>query len=287
MKSIVITRNNELQMIETDLPQIKDEDLLIKSLRTGLCSTERELFEQEISPPHGSDFLILGHEAVGEVAEVGSKVTQFKKGDIVVPSVRRECGECHFCSNGRTDMCSTGKYTERGILKLHGFMSEYFVEKEAYLTKIPENLRSQAVLLEPFTIGIKAFEEYFKIQKSRLSVGQDILEKEMLNSVLIIGAGPIGLLTALVAVRYNINLICLDIDEEGGVKSILTDMLTTAPGDTVWFGRRWIPPERGRERLTLDTPEDYDFLSCLYGELLPREIPLLERGYPVAEGRTA
>lgn len=226
MKAVVITRNHHLKMIDADLPQMKDDELLIKTLRTGLCSTERELFEQEISPPDGSDFLILGHEAIGEVAEVGSKITQFKKGDIVVPSVRRECGQCDFCNNGRTDMCSTGKYTERGILKLHGFMSEYFVEKETYLTQIPENLRYQAVLLEPFTIGIKAFEEYFKIQKSRLSVGQDLSEKEMLKNVLIIGAGPIGLLTALVAkVCYDVNLICLDIDEEGGIKSVLTNMI--------------------------------------------------------------
>jgi len=225
MKSVAIKENHELLMLDTHLPRIDDNDLLVKTLKTGLCSTERELFDQEIKTPKGSDFLILGHESVGEIIEVGKNVNSLKKGDIVVPSVRRECGKCYFCENGRSDLCSTGDFRERGIVKLHGFMSEYFIEKEKYLTKIPKKLKSQAVLLEPLTIGIKAIEEYFKIQKGRLSINSSIPEKEILKNILIIGTGPIGLLAALVATLYDANLTCIDVDKKGGIKSILTEKI--------------------------------------------------------------
>lgn len=225
MKSIAITISHQLSTKDVDMPSFNDDGVLIRSLRTGICSTERELFHQEINTPEGDDFLILGHEAVGEVVETGSAVVGFKKGDIVVPSVRRGCGECVFCNNNRVDMCSTGKYTERGIVKLHGFMSEYFVEQEANLTKIPPELKYQAVLLEPLTIGIKALEEYYKVQKSRLRIAGEISEKDILKNALIIGAGPIGLLTAVVLACENIRFTCIDIDEDGGIKSQVTRML--------------------------------------------------------------
>ncbi len=207
------------------MPSVHNNEVLIKTLRTGICSTERELFHQKINTPEGDDFLILGHEAVGEVVETGGAVVGLQKGDIVVPSVRRGCGECFFCNNNRTDMCNTGKYTERGIVKLHGFMSEYFVEQEANLTKIPHELKSQAVLLEPLTIGIKALEEYFKVQKSRLCVAEGISGNDILKNALIIGAGPIGLLAAVVLACDGVNFICADVDEDGGVKSEITRML--------------------------------------------------------------
>jgi len=226
MKSIFINKEtHELHFADISLPAIKRNEILVKTLRVGLCSTERELFEKEFDPPENCDFLILGHEAVGEIVEVGADVSQFRKGDIVVPSVRRGCGECLFCNNGRTDMCNTGKYIERGIVKLHGFMSEYFVEQEEHLTKIPRSLKSQAVLLEPLTVGIKAIEEYFKVQKSRLLITPDISEEELLRNVLIIGAGPIGLLVALVVAHHQASITCIDIDNEEGNKADITRMI--------------------------------------------------------------
>ena len=226
MKSISITMSHELLVEDVNQPSLGNhDDVRVKTLRTGICSTERELFHQEINTPEGDDFLILGHEAVGEVVETGSAVVGLKKGDIVVPSVRRGCGECVFCNNNRVDMCSTGKYTERGIVKLHGFMSEYFVEQEANLTKIPQELKYQAVMLEPLTIGIKALEEYYKVQKSRLRITEEISEKDILKNALIIGAGPIGLLTAVVLACDGIQFTCIDIDEDGGIKSEVARML--------------------------------------------------------------
>jgi len=225
LKSIAITPSHELRTVDVSLSSLKNDEILVKTLRTGICSTERELFHQKINSPEGYDFLILCHEAVGEVAETGSAVSQFQKGDIVVPSVRRGCGECVFCNNSRSDICNTGRYTERGIVKLHGFMSEYFIEQEENLTKIPQALKSQAVMLEPLTIGIKALEEYYKVQKSRLCITNDISDKDILRNALIIGAGPIGLLTAVVLACDNVPFVCADIDEDGGIKSEIVRML--------------------------------------------------------------
>jgi glucose 1-dehydrogenase len=225
VKSIAITRANKLIQDRVDLPVLNKDQVLVRTLRTGICSTERELMHQTINAPDGYDFLVLGHEAVGEIAETGSAVSQFQKGDIVVPSVRRGCGECVFCNSNRSDMCNTGRYTERGIVKLHGFMSEYFIEQEANLTKIPPPLKSQAVLLEPLTIGIKALEEYYKVQKSRLCITKDISEKDILKNALIIGAGPVGLLTAVILACDDVPFVCADIDEDGGIKSEIVRML--------------------------------------------------------------
>jgi len=225
MKAIAIKTNHELEMIDTSLPTIKNNEILIKTLKTGICSTDRELIEQEIDFPENDDFLVLGHEAVGKVVDVGKKNSQFNKGDIVVPTVRRGCGECTFCNNQRSDMCITGKYKERGIVKLHGFMSEYFIEQEINLIKIPKHLSSNAVLLEPLSVGMKAIEEYFKIQKSRLCIVHEIIEKEIFKNILVIGAGPIGLLGALIPACHNANITCFDIDDEGEIKSNITKMI--------------------------------------------------------------
>ena len=227
MKSIAIKQaNRELQLVDYDLPPLRDGEVLVKTLATGICGTDRELLEyNRIIPPEGEDFLIIGHEAVGEVAEVGASVSQLRKGDIVVPIVRAGCGRCFFCNNGRSDMCSTGNYKERGILGLHGFMSEYFTEKELNLVRIPGALKSQAVLLEPLSVGIKAIEESFEIQKTRLYKNENVSEEEICKDVLVIGAGAVGLLTSLIMAHHNAKLTCIDIEEEDGVKSDIVKMM--------------------------------------------------------------
>lgn len=226
MKALAIRGKQKLEMVEVPVPQIGDDEILIKTLYTGICSTERELLESgHINFPEKEEFLIFGHEAVGRVVEFGNNITGFKNGDIVVPSVRRGCGECRFCNQNRMDMCSTGDYKERGIVKLHGFMSEYFVEKESNLTKIPASLLSRTVLLEPLTVAIKALEEFFKIQKRRLKIESDVPDNEILREALIIGAGTVGLLTAILMANHDVKFTCLDIDPECGLKSSIIQKL--------------------------------------------------------------
>src|SRR5690348_4748562 len=101
------------------------DDVLVQMLRVGVCGTDRHVMERTFDArrqiPEGFEFLVLGHEAVGRVVEVGPEVTGLRSGDLVVPTVRRACGECEPCAADQADMCTTGKYRERGIVGLHGF----------------------------------------------------------------------------------------------------------------------------------------------------------------------
>jgi threonine dehydrogenase-like Zn-dependent dehydrogenase len=115
----------------------------------------------------------------------------FKKGDLVVATVRCPCPErCLNCRNGEYDFCQTGNYRERGIRRLHGFLSEYYTERPEFLVGVPKDLRDAAVLLEPLSIVEKAFRKIKKIQERLLWEPQ---------RVLITGAGGIGILAAFLA----------------------------------------------------------------------------------------
>lgn len=135
---------------------------------------------------------MLGHEAIGEVVDVGAAVRRVDRGDLVVITVRRPCGypECIACRAGRQDFCMTGRFRERGISGADGFMTELVVEDERYLVRVPKPLADVAVLVEPLTIAAKA------------AVDLDAMlrrypwEPAGLRA-LVLGAGPIGLLAAM------------------------------------------------------------------------------------------
>jgi threonine dehydrogenase-like Zn-dependent dehydrogenase len=179
--------------------------VLVKVLHAGICGTDRNMikYDEKDFPP-GEDFLILGHEAVGQVEAIGPGVRTVHPGDTVVPTVRRGCGQCAPCRNGQSDMCRTGLYRERGIHKLHGYFTEYFVDEEEYLVKVPSGLEDVAVLTEPLSISEKAISQLRTLQLRLpwLYIHRDHqlgAEKWGHDKIaLVIGAGPIGLLgTAL------------------------------------------------------------------------------------------
>jgi len=203
MKAIAVKPSNKsINLIEIDEPSISaSNDIKIKILDVGLCGTDREICGFEYgTPPKGDDYLVIGHESIGEVVEVGTSVTSFKVGDIVVPTVRRGCPEnCVSCANNESDMCFTGNFTERGINGRHGFMAEYIIEEEKNLIRIPTEIRSYGVLLEPLTITEKALIQLDSIQR-RLR-WECVLKKGTYHygcrRALVLGAGPVGILAAL------------------------------------------------------------------------------------------
>ena len=151
MKAIVVKpgEKDSIHMRDMPDPKMKPDQVAVKMLRVGLCGTDAEINHGLYGkPPDGDEFLILGHENLGVVEEVGKKVRGWKAGDLVVSTVRRPCGKCPQCSAGENDMCSSGQYTERGIMRRHGFMAEYYVESPIFLNKIPKEIRDFAVLLE-------------------------------------------------------------------------------------------------------------------------------------------
>lgn len=191
MKAVAVTPGvkNTLRIIETEEPEPGENEVLLKVLKIGICGTDIDIISGFYGEaPEGSDFLVLGHESLCRIAE--SK-KGFKKGELVVPTVRRACKEnCLNCRNNQSDMCLTGNYKEHGIKMLHGFASEFAVSDYRYVVKLPEFLHGVGVLLEPLSIVEKAVKQAFTIQKSRM-LWQP-------KKAIVLGTGAIGLLATLI-----------------------------------------------------------------------------------------
>ncbi|HEX7232392.1 MAG TPA: alcohol dehydrogenase catalytic domain-containing protein, partial [Candidatus Binatia bacterium] len=130
MKAIaVMPRIKELQIINQAEPKISSPtEVKLRMLEAGVCGTDKEICAFEYgTPPKDSEQLVIGHESLGEVVEVGPQVTRVKVGDLVVPMVRRPCPHdyCAACRADRQDFCFTGDFQERGIKEMHGFMAQY------------------------------------------------------------------------------------------------------------------------------------------------------------------
>ena len=151
MKAIaVFPAKKEVKIIDQPSTKIvKSTDVKVRILEVGICGTDRDICAfQYGTPPSDSDYLIIGHESLGEVVEVGPEVLRVAVGDLVVLTVRRPCRHenCYACRNGRQDFCFTGDFTERGIKEPHGFLAEHVVERQSNLLSVPEGLESLAVL---------------------------------------------------------------------------------------------------------------------------------------------
>ncbi len=162
--------------------------VLLRTRLVGIDGTDREINEGIYgTPPQGCEYLILGHEAVGTVSELGPGVCEVREGEWVVPTVRRP-DNCPNCMAGQSDMCIGGDYVEHGIRRLHGFASDFALCDASFLIKVPPGMGDLAVLLEPLSVGEKAVSQAFLIhQRTLWEPGQ----------AFVIGAGPLGLLTAM------------------------------------------------------------------------------------------
>ncbi len=191
-----------------DMPEPAPElgSVLVESLAVGVCGTDAEIAGGEYGwAPPGSERLILGHESLGRVIDPGS--SGFAVGDHVVGIVRRpDPVPCANCAVGEWDMCSNGGYTERGIKQVHGFMSDRWRIEPEYAVKVDRELGLLGVLLEPTTVVVKAWEHI-------AAIGQRTFWEP--NAVLVTGAGPIGLLAAMIAVQHGAEVHVLDRATEG------------------------------------------------------------------------
>ncbi len=199
----VIPRRKEIRLLEHHAPQISaNDEVRIRALEVGICGTDKEICTFVYgAPPAGSEYLVLGHESLGQVVEVGTSVRDLKPGDLVVPSVRRPCPHqhCQPCRADLQDFCATGDFTERGIKMKHGFMTEYYVEQEKFLTYVPPELRDVAVLVEPLTVAEKGLAQVWKVQQRlpwTLGNGGGKPPGYGLKAV-VLGAGPVGILGAM------------------------------------------------------------------------------------------
>lgn len=201
MKAIVIHpgQKGSLEMRDVPDPAPQPDQVLVKVIRCGLCGTDNDIYQGEYGQaPAGFDYLILGHENFGVVEQAGKKVKGFRRGDFVVATVRRPCGQCWNCKHGENDLCTSGLYTERGIKERHGYMAEYYAESPEFLIKIPKAVKEIGVLLEPASIVEKGIAQAFHIQ-------QRMAWKP--RNALVLGAGPVGLLAAAVLAARGLRTV--------------------------------------------------------------------------------
>ncbi|MBI3854943.1 MAG: glucose 1-dehydrogenase [Planctomycetes bacterium] len=196
MRAIGVSQaRRKVELIDHPEPRRSAPDeVKLRILEVGVCGTDREICEFKFGePPPGSEHLVLGHEAVGEVIEIGPGVQDLRPGSLVVPMVRLPCSDpvCAACRAGRQDFCLTDTFPEHGIRRCHGFMAERVVEREKFLVPVGADLREVAVLVEPLTIMDKALREVEKVRQ-RLPWAPG-----MGRRALVVGAGPVGLLGAM------------------------------------------------------------------------------------------
>jgi glucose 1-dehydrogenase len=242
MKAVAIfPGTHQVTLIDAPEPRLTGpNDVHLRMLEVGICGTDKELCTFKYgTPPAGSDHLVIGHESLGEVVEVGSAVTRVKIGDLAVPMVRRPCrhADCRACTSGRQDFCYTGDYSERGIKERHGFMTEHVVDDERYMNVVPRALRDVGVLVEPLTIAEKALAQVQAIQE-RLPWACPATPGRHDGSchrAVVLGAGPVGLLGAMALVAGGFDTY---VYSRGGAESprarVVADVgATFIPAETV------------------------------------------------------
>ncbi|MBX7065927.1 MAG: glucose 1-dehydrogenase [Parachlamydiales bacterium] len=214
MKAIAIVPHTKtVQLVDRDDPKIETPtQVKVKVLQVGICGTDREeVAGGRADAPPGEKMLIIGHEVLGEVVQVGDAVRSLKPKDLVVIMVRRPCSECEMCKKGCSDMCQSGNYTERGIKQRHGFHQEFVIDEEKYMIWVPPALVGTAVLTEPTTVVEKAIDHACRLQVARLPVDPDPKKWLHGKKVLVAGLGPIGLLAAMVLRLRGANVVGMDI----------------------------------------------------------------------------
>jgi len=220
-----------LQLTEMPEPPEADGPVLVETLAVGVCGTDLEIVGGEYGvAPTGADRLVLGHESLGRIAQAPSG-SGLSEGDLVVGIVRRrDPVPCAACGAGDWDMCMNGLYTERGINGRHGFASERFRTHPEHVVKVDASLGDLAVLLEPTTVVAKAWDHIERIgQRSTWRPAK----------VLITGAGPIGLLAALLSTQRGYDTHVFDRVSDGRKPDMVRALGATyhhgdvseAPGD--------------------------------------------------------
>jgi len=210
---------DSLSLADLPEPAPAEGSVLVDGVAVGLCGTDVEIVAAEYgeSPP-GSDLLVLGHENLGRVAEAPAG-SGLAAGDLVVGFVRRpDPVPCPPCGVGEWDMCRNGQYTEHGIKGLHGFARERWRAEPDAMVRLDPALAEVGVLLEPTTIVAKAWEQVERI-------GARAFWQPKV--VVVTGAGPVGLLAALLAVQRGYDVHVFDRVTDGPKPQLVSDLGAT------------------------------------------------------------
>jgi threonine dehydrogenase-like Zn-dependent dehydrogenase len=227
MKAITVEplQPGSVRLEDVPDPDLRDGSVLVEAVAVGVCGTDVEIVEGKYGwAPPGKSRLVLGHESLGRVIDPGPAAA-LKRGDLVAGIVRRpDPVPCPNCAVGEWDMCRNGQYTERGIKEIDGFMSERWRIEPEYAVRVDSSLGLLGVLLEPTTVVTKALEQVSAV--GRRSYWQP-------RTVLVTGAGPIGLMAALLARQHGFDVHVLDRAEAGPKPELVRDLGATYYTGTV------------------------------------------------------
>jgi len=202
MKAVRFYAPQDIRLEEVETPKIGPDEILVKVEIALTCGTDVKMYRRGhplVTPP-----LIFGHEFAGVVAEVGRKVTRFKEGQRIVAANSAPCNTCYFCKIGKPNLCERLLETLIGF-SVSGAYAEYvrvpasIVKQNTY--ELPNNVSfEEAALLEPLACVVNGNAE------ANIKIG---------DTVVVIGAGPIGLMhVQLAKISGAKNVICTDLREE-------------------------------------------------------------------------
>ena len=226
MRAITVhpLKANSIELRDVPEPAPGHGTLLVEAIALGVCGTDREIIAGDYgAAPDGDERLILGHESLGRVLEAPDDCG-LKRGEHVVGIVRQpDPVPCAACAAGQWDMCRNGQYTEHGIKGLNGFGAERWRIDPAFAVKVDPALGLNAVLMEPTSVVAKAWDHAHRLW--RLA--------EAPQRVLVTGAGPIGLLAALLGRQRGLDVHVYDHNKSGPKPAITAALGATYHCDSV------------------------------------------------------
>jgi glucose 1-dehydrogenase len=254
--TVVPGRAGSARLEDMPEPAPADGSVLARTVALGVCGTDREIISGEYgAAPPGETRLILGHESLGRVVSAPA-ASGFSPGDLVVGIVRRpDPVPCCACASGEWDMCRNGLYTERGIKERHGYGAEQFRIEPEFAVRIDPALGLLGVLLEPASILAKAWDHVERIGCRSKSWRP--------RSLLVTGAGPIGLLAALMGAERKLDVHVFD-RHWSGRKPQLIDALG---------GKRYFSIDAALEQSQPDVVMECTGAEAVIAALLGRTAP--------------
>lgn len=195
MKAAVLTAKRTIEIQEVPTPRPQKGEALVKVQYCGICGSDVHIFQHGLPRPN-----IMGHEFSGSIAEVGEGVENWKTGEAVscVPGIK--CGVCYWCQSGQSQICEWAVQKSYGTGVIPGAMAEYVAVKASSLRRLPEGVGpAEACLAEPLAVCLHG------VRLSRVRPG---------DRAVVLGCGPIGLLTTLILARSGVRSIrCTDLAE--------------------------------------------------------------------------
>ncbi|KAJ4468811.1 NADP+-dependent D-mannitol dehydrogenase [Lentinula aciculospora] len=254
MKALWYDAPHKFSIKEVPIPQVGDDDVLLKVTCCGICGTDGHIHEGEFI----SKFpLIPGHEAIGTVVEMGKNVKGFEKGDRCVADVGITCGNCFYCRRGNELLCES--FNARGVTQDGGF-ADYIVYQQKKLYKIKNLSDEEATLLEPAACAIH---------------GLDKLNPQVGIEVLLLGAGPTGLILAQLLKLNGASRVVIAANK--GIKMDIAKDLEAAD-EYIELDRQH--PEAQWQKLKEDNPYGFDVVVEATGveKLANESINYVRRG---------